>query len=425
MGVTHIIGAGVSGLACAIRLVEQGCEVALYDSAGHAGGRCRSFFDDSLGREIDNGNHLLLSGNRAVMAYLDAIGARDRLISPPSAAFPFVDLAAGRRWTLRPGRGPLPLWLFDESRRVPDSRPHEYLAALRLATAGDKTVAQCFDVSRPIYRRFWEPLAVAVLNTAAAEAAARLLWPVVVETFGRGEAASRPCTARQGLTHTFVEPALAYLVRHQAPARLGQRLRAVKLAGDRAVRLDFGVAQVDLGQGDSVVLALPPAGAEALLPGLAVPQDYRPIVNAHFRLDTAPATEAARFFLGIVGGEAHWLFLREDVVSVTVSAADGLVDLPSPTIASRLWADVARALHRPSAPVPPYQIIKERRATIAQTPEQLALRPPTRGRWTNLFLAGDWTDTGLPATIEGSMRSGRAAAAEVLAPASGDGESGP
>lgn len=420
MGVTHIIGAGVSGLACAVRLAEQGRRAALYDSAGHAGGRCRSYFDDNLGREIDNGNHLLLSGNRAVMAYLDAIGARDRLLSPPQAAFPFVDLASGLRWTLRPGRGPLPLWLFDESRRVPDSRPREYLAALRLARAGDKTVAQCFDTARPIYRRFWEPLAVAVLNTAAVEAAARLLWPVVMETFGRGEAASRPCIARRGLTHTFVEPALAYLEKRQVPARLGQRLRAVKLDGDRAVRLDFGVDQVDLDAGDSVVLALPPAGAEALLPGLAVPQDYRPIVNAHFRLDEAPAIEAARFFLGIIGGDAQWLFLREDVVSVTVSAAEALVDLPSPTVAARLWEDVARALNRPSAPVPAYQIIKERRATIAQTPAQLALRPPTRGRWTNLFLAGDWTDTGLPATIEGSMRSGRAAAAATLAPAQAD-----
>ena len=422
MDPVHIIGAGMAGLSCAVALTRRGRAVVLHEAAPHAGGRCRSFFDDTLGREIDNGNHLLLSGNRAAMGFLDTIGARDSLLSPARAVFPFVDLATGERWTVRPGRGRLPMWIFDPRRRVAGSRAADYLAALRLAVAGDRTVAECLDTGRPIYRRFWEPLAVAVLNTEATHAAARLLWPVLIETLGRGEAASRPCIARNGLSRSFVDPALAFLTRAGAEIRFGARLRRFEYAENRVTALDFGTDRVTLADDSCVVLAVPPAAAGALLPDLRRPLESRPIVNAHFRLPdgAAPATPEGLFFLGLIGGDADWLFLRGEIVSVTVSAARELVDRPAEEIARRLWHDVARALDLQATPVPAcrvvpaYRIVKEKRATFAQTPAALALRPGPLGPRDNLVLAGDWTNTGLPATIEGAMRSGEAAAKAVL-----------
>ena len=120
----HIVGAGLAGLACAVRLARAGLTPALYEAADHAGGRCRSYFEPALDRLIDNGNHLVLSGNVAVRNYLDDIGATDELLIAPQAAIPFIDLPTGRRWTLRPHRGRFPWWLFLPTRRVPDSRPH-------------------------------------------------------------------------------------------------------------------------------------------------------------------------------------------------------------------------------------------------------------------------------------------------------------
>src|ERR671911_2969171 len=102
MAVVHVVGAGLAGLAAAIRLGERRQPVALYEAAQQAGGRCRSYFDRTLGRVIDNGNHLLLSGNRSAMAYLDAIGARASLVGPDDCSFPFMDLATGERWVVRP-----------------------------------------------------------------------------------------------------------------------------------------------------------------------------------------------------------------------------------------------------------------------------------------------------------------------------------
>lgn len=414
-GRVHVIGGGLSGLAAAVSLASGGRAVTVWEQAGQAGGRCRSFFDDGLQRTIDNGNHLVLSGNRSLQAYLRTIGALDRLSGPERAAFPFIDLASGERWTVRPGAGRVPWWVLSAARRIPQTRLREYLAAWRLARAGDGcTVADCVGGSGQLYRRFWEPLCVSALNTAAEEGAARLLWQVLRETFGRGEAACRPLIATAGLAESFVEPALDYLRARGAEVRLHSRLRAIETEGDRVSRLHFtgDAAEVDVSPHCAVILAVPPGVATSLLPGLEAPQGSRAIVNGHFLL---PRSAPVPSFLGLIGGVSQWLFLRGDVASVTVSAADDLARESNDAIAALLWPEVCRALRITDPALPRWRIVKEKRATFAQTPAEVSRRPGCGTRWKNLRLAGDWTDTGLPATIEGSVRSGHTAAANVFA----------
>src|SRR5258708_20997602 len=111
-GAVDIIGAGLAGLSAALKLTAQGSSVAVHEATAFAGGRCRSYYDASVGMTIDNGNHLLLSGNRAALDFVHAIGSGDRLTGPRGPEFPFVDLASRARWTLR-FNGRLPLWIFD------------------------------------------------------------------------------------------------------------------------------------------------------------------------------------------------------------------------------------------------------------------------------------------------------------------------
>jgi uncharacterized protein with NAD-binding domain and iron-sulfur cluster len=120
-------------------------------------------------------------------------------------------------------------------------------------------------------------------------------------------------------------------------------------------------------------------------------------------------------FLGIIGGTAEWLFARPHVLSVTISAANRLVDREAEALATTVWPEVAAAAGL-TVPMPPWRVVKERRATFAATPAQNARRPGPRTALANLILAGDWTATGLPATIEGAIRSGDRAAALLLDP---------
>ena len=408
-GRIHVIGAGLSGLASAVKLVRAGQDVMVHEGTGHGGGRCRSFHDGILDRRIDNGNHLILSGNHAVLGYLKEIGGDAGLTGPETAEFPFLELGSGLRWTVRPGDGAIPWWILSRHRRVPGTRVSEYLRALRLARAPrDATVASCLDRGGLLFKRFWEPLAVAVLNASAEEGAASLLWPVLRETFGRGGAACRPLIAEEGLSECFVDPALRLLGDR---IRFNKRLRALGLEPGRVVSLDFGGEAIELGPEDRVILSVPPQAAAGLVEGIVTPRGSRAIVNGHFRLDQGRRTMS---YLGLAGGLAQWLFVRHDVASVTVSAADGLMDDAAEDIARLLWPEVAFALDLGDAPLPAYRIVKERRATFAQTPANARARPGVRTPWNNLYLAGDWTDTRLPATLEGAVSSGWAAADAVL-----------
>ena len=356
-----------------------------------------------------------MSGNRSAMRYLADIGADGALVGPDSACFPFLDVRTGQRWNVRPNAGRVPWWILRSERRVPDTKPWEYLSTLRFALAAShRTVTDCIGNRGVLFERFWEPLAVAALNTSAESGAAGLLWPVLRETFARGEAACRPRIARLGLSHAFVDPALALLGERGAAIRFGQRLRSIDYSEGRVRGLDFGADAVALSEGDCVILAVPPSAAATLVPSLAVPEGSNTIVNAHFRLPEPARLSPDPPFLGLIGGTAQWLFLRSEVASITISAAGGLAAEPADVLARRTWADVALALALDRDALPAWRVVKERRATFAQTPAEVRRRPGTRTAFANLYLAGDWIDTGLPATIEGAIRSGHRAASAVI-----------
>lgn len=170
MATVHIIGAGMAGLSCAVKLANQDLDVAIYETAAHAGGRSRSFFDDSLGCLIDNGSHMLMGGCDATREYLSLIGASQMVTEIKPAAYPFLDLATGERWRLRPGGGRIPFWLMSANRRVPGSSLSDYKEVLNLARAGvEHTIADRVNVKGILYDRLWQPLSRAVLNTDASE----------------------------------------------------------------------------------------------------------------------------------------------------------------------------------------------------------------------------------------------------------------
>ncbi len=407
-----IAGAGLAGLSAAVRLVEAGVAVSLSDSAAQAGGRCRSYHDPQLDRTIDNGNHLVLAGNVAVARFRETIGATQPLEGPAQADFAFVDLGSGERWTLRVNEGAIPWWPLVRSRRVPGTSAADYAALGRLLFGKPtETVGDRIDTRGPVWTRLLEPVLLAILNTPPATGSARLTAAVLRESLARGGKASLPRIAAPTLAAAFIDPATDWLAARNAPVSLGRRLRAIVTEGDAVTSLDWGAGSEPVAADEAVVLAVPPWVAQALLPDLTVPDAFHSIVNAHFA-HVAPS--GTPLMLGLLGATAQWLFAFEDRISVTVSAADDIVDQDREALARRFWSEICTA-YGFDAPMPAWQIVKEKRATFASTPAQDAKRPPAATRWRNLFLAGDWVQTGLPATIEGALRSGETAARLAIA----------
>ncbi len=296
---------------------------------------------------------------------------------------------------------------------MPGTRARDYLAPLSLMMAASGsapgrsgTIGEKMACEGPLYDRLWHPVLLAALNTDPRESDVGLAATILRETLGAGGRACRPLVAVEGLSTAFVDPALRYLTERGAEIRYGRRLRAVQVGANRVERLDFTDEPTEIGPSDSVVLALPPWVVEDLLPGTPTPKEFRSIVNAHFAMRPP---EGAPLLLGVVGGLTEWLFAYPDRFSVTISGADRLLDAPREELARQIWLEIAE-LNGVARELPSWQIVKEKRATFAATPAEAARRASAATRYPNLVLAGDWTETGLPSTIEGAIRSGTNAA---------------
>jgi squalene-associated FAD-dependent desaturase len=402
----HIVGAGLAGLSAATRLSEAGERVMVHEGTTHAGGRCRSYHDPVLDMSIDNGNHIILSGNRSALAYLRRTGGDKAVSGPPSSSFRFADLASGDRWVLDLGRSRIPWWVVNAARRVPGTRVADYLAPTRLVLApGRGRVSDVMPCRGALYQRLLGPLLLATLNNDPKQATARLASAVIRETVAAGGDACRPLIALEGLSAAYVDPALAFLRARGATVAFGRRLQAVRAVGDRVTALEFGDEAVQLDRSDGVILAVPAETAGRLLADLTVPTEFRSIANLHYSMEG----DVGWAMGGVINALTQWIFTFPGRLSVTISNADAMPAMPREQLARHVWGEVAQVTGLPPE-MPAWQIVFERRATFATVPEQEARRPGAQTRFRNLFLAGDWIATGLPPTIEGAVRSGERAA---------------
>ncbi|HSP23806.1 MAG TPA: FAD-dependent oxidoreductase [Saliniramus sp.] len=466
----HIVGAGVAGLAAAVRAVERGAKVRLYEAAPQAGGRCRTVLAAD-GFSHDNGTHVLLGANPRALDFLRRIDALERWIEPEPDGLPVFDLRNGElrhvgvspfSW-LRADRRPEGVGLADIPR----------LARL-VAPLPDRAIGSIF-AGRPILDSFIDPLTVAVLNTPVETASARRLGRALRQVARRG--GGRLFVAREGLGPDLVAPALDWLAARGVEIETGARLRALEVREGRVVGLVFAGRSVVVGEGEKVVLALPPQEIARLIPQVKVPDQFEPIVNAHFAIhheppstplpchprrreapgrgssrdadEALPTVEAGMNltagspspapqerlrpgmtrtgeaggggreftprFIGMRGALSQWLLVRHDHVSVTVSAAGSSVDEHPDALIARIWNEIAPAMRAAGLNVhrgEGSRVVKEKRATIRQEAgpdRRLPVSP-----YANLALAGDWISD-LPATIESATISGEDSVATLLA----------
>ena len=401
----HVAGAGLAGLAAAFTAARAGHVVVVHEAAGLAGGRCRSFFDPALGRVIDNGTHVVLGANRAALGFLGTIGGADAMAPAASGDLPFLDLSSGATWSVDvAGHGIRTLM-----KAVPNVKALAGLAMAGIAglMRPGATVAAAYGHLGKLYERLIEPLSTAVMNCPPSVAPASSFARVIAILGRGGRGALRPFLARTNLADAFVGPALGAIKELGGEVRFHDPLTAIEAAGNVARAGIFRSGRAPLGPGDALVLALPPWALAGLHPRGEEPPSYRAraIICAHFATEGALGMGQAARLTGCINGMAQWFAATDGVLSVTVSAADRWMTHEAADIAARLWRDASTAFHLPGTPIPPYRVIKERRATV-----EVAGGFGPRGEISKLFFAGGWTSARYPDTIEAAVASGIRAA---------------
>ncbi|MDX6645308.1 MAG: hypothetical protein QOK40_1035 [Miltoncostaeaceae bacterium] len=428
-----VCGGGLAGIAAACEASRLGARATLVERRPFLGGKAFSFLDPEAGVEVDNGQHVFLGCCTAYVGLLRLLGTigmtelQGRLDAP-------VRDREGRTGALRAGPLPAPLHLGPSFVAYPHLGAREKARAAGalalLAGMGPRARAGLDDVTfrdwlrdhgqgERTIERFWDLIVLPTCNDRSDRVSAALAAFVFVEGLLRTRGGSAIGWPRVGLTRLVDPAARRFLASHDGIVLSG---RAVARAGPGAVELADGERL----EADAVVLALPPERVRRVAPA-ALPTDpdlgSSPIVNVHVWYDR-PVMDGR--FTAVLESPAQWVFNRSAMaglpgpgqhLAVSVSGAREEVALSRDELTERFRAELEHLFPRArAARVERLAVVKEPQATFASAPGQAARRPPARTPLDGVALAGAWTDTGWPATMEGAVRSGIRAAREALGP---------
>jgi squalene synthase HpnD len=430
-----VLGAGYAGLAAATELILRGHDVTLIEGRALLGGRAHSFVDAKSGLVLDNGQHILMGCYHETLGLLRQLGVTDRLYSPPQLEVPFIS-EKGR--SVLAATAPDPLHLLSALLGFGELTAMDKFVAVALALrlrlgkgafAHERAEAwlKRWKQTPNIIRALWEPLCIAALNEPVATASATLFATVIRRSFLGSGVDSSIFLSRVGLSELFAPEVKTLLEMCRGTLRLQTPVTGLNFEGTelREIKLGDGTSL----RPEAVVSALPWHVLRGLLPAetkLAQAcgqiQDA-PIVSLHLWLDRPILREP---FVGLLDSPVHWVFSRDHihgpngagqeghVITAVVSGARDLVDKTGAELEELTMKELGRFLPEArDVKVLHRMVYKARSATFAATPETEPLRPEATTEWSNFWLAGDWTNTGLPATIEGAIMSGARAARAV------------
>ena len=406
----HIIGSGLAGLSSAIHLLKKNRKINIYEASTLFGGRCRSYKERDFKCVLDNGNHLIIKAYKNTFKYIKEINAEKELITNSDTLYHFIDISKSTKWTVRPYTFIFPWWVFINSYRPADVSFFDFIKSMKIFFArNNQTVCDVLDSNSLIYKRFWKPFTIAVLNTHPKEASAKLLWGVVSKTLFKGTNSLKPYTVKKSLDESLIKPALKKINSSGGELRRNHRLKKIIFKNNFAKELIFQNKKISLGEKDLVVLAFTPNVLNKILPDVTTPKKTNCILNIHFKIDKFKKKvnfPKESFFLGVTGGLTDWIFKKNNILSVTISAANKLDIYDNEKISKIIWEEIKIIFKLDNINIPKYKVIKEKMATFVQSPEEVWKKPKMQTKYSNIFLAGDWIDNGLPATIEGAVTSG-------------------
>ncbi len=443
-----VIGAGVAGLRAAVQLASRGARVTVLESKAVLGGRATAFNDPQTGERVDNGQHVMLGCYHETFAFLRQIGTEDRVRVQPGLEVDFVDRAGERSRLSLPGfpppmnfaaglldwtalgwrdrlaamqlAGPIRIAQAEQRAKRDGQTP------ARIAASPGETVEEWLINNGQTLRlreMLWEPLALAALNQSVRVAAAPPFAAVLAQMLGRGPRDASLALPTSPLDEVYAAPARRFIEERGGDVRIGCTARVhlehgrLKHVDTRGERLEAGAvvaavpwyAFADLFSGDSGPVEAIRTAAAATKPS--------PIASVNVWLNRRVLRTP---FLGLVGRTMQWVFDKEQMfgtetshITLVSSGADEVMTLQNEELIALALGELRDAVPEArAARVVRASVVKERRATYSLAPGQ-PKRPGTVTPVDRLVLAGDWIETGLPATIEGAAISGRLAAEAI------------
>ena len=415
-----IVGGGFAGLAAGVELSSRSHHVTLIERRGHLGGRATSHRDPVTGSTIDNGQHILMGCYHETLAFLDKIGTRDKVVFQKNLSVDFG----------RPGGG------LVRFRSLPLPNPFHLLSGffffrglswkdkyslLRMgkalkngASLDRKTITEWLTESgqtKRIQERFWEPLALAALNDRPELSSAALFQTVLKEALFSGRKGGCIGLPSVGLSDLYTEAARDYIER-----KGGQVLVKAPVVRLHFRGREFSDAELEGGRrisAEALLVTVPFTALRKILPEALLYED--PFFSSLSHLSVSPIVAinlwldreiTKRPFLGLWETRVHWVFNKKEYLALVISGARDELQIPAPELIEMAKREIRSVLPSMArAKVIRAVVTKEPEATLAPAVGIARFRLPQKTPYRNLFLAGDWTDTGLPATIESAVRS--------------------
>ena len=413
-----VIGGGLAGLSSAVFLTKDKHNVLLIEATPKLGGRAYSFLDKSTNDIIDNGQHILMGAYKNTFEFLEIIGSKKLPYYQKKLHVTYLE-KNGKSFLLESPHTFYPFNLIQAVLNFKLISFNERLSILRLMSKllflkGDllktKTVLQWLkenNQTESVIERFWKLLVVSTLNTPLSEASSKMFVKVLKEIFLNGNKASTIVLPKKGLSELFSNPAVKYLKENDAEIGLSEKVIAIETDNEKVIKIKTD--KRDITDFDYVISAIPFYSLQKVFPELpflkSVTENIEtsPIITIHLWLDRNILEDE---FYGLIDSKIHWVYKNKNHISVVISSAEKMIDLDSGKIFNICVDELNKYFPKfHTVKVLSYKVLKEKRATFKSTPQSDEARKKIKSPYKNFIFAGDWTNTKLPATIEGAILS--------------------